>query len=379
MILRSHSDVPIGAAVRALARDFARDHRNPLGLAYMVYHGIDTTSSAVIGRAMRNQLPAADEFDAFDVIRLDEDGGLLDGAERVPPGRVAAHLRDLVAVPRGVTDVFVFAHGWQNTGPRADAASRRLFAGIRDVYREDPGRYPALDGFRPAFFSVQWPSQSLPTAGGYRKIRDRAHEMTTTGHAAHVVAALLGLLDAERVSPYGPDTLRTAGGQYLHCVGHSFGCRLLGEAIREAAAPPEHRVLAWPWASRHEFAVDSFTGLQMAARTDVFRHRFRSLVDGGAPIVGPVALTVSPHDRALSLWHQVPEGEPGLGARGALDAPTIPLHRVDEAYTTAEFGKVTNVDAGWRYTGGSMVQGAHSDIWYPETIHLLLSLAALSR
>lgn len=328
---------------------------------------------------MRGLLPTSADFDDFDVIRLDTDGALLDGDGRVPPGRVGAHLQALVDLPRGVTDVFVFVHGWQNTGRRADAASRRLFAGIRDLYDEDPARYPGLDGFRPAFYSVQWPSQSLPTTGGYRKIRDRAHAMTTTGHAAHVMAALLGLLDSSRTSPYGPPTLRTAGGQYLHCVGHSFGCRLLGEAIREAAAPPDQHVLAWPWTSAHRFTVDSFAGLQMAARTDVFQHRFRSLVDGSAPIVGPVALTVSPHDRALSLWHQLPEGEAGLGARGALDAQTVPLHRLDEPYTTAEFGKVTNVDAAWRFNRGPAALGAHSDIWYPETIHLLLSLAALSR
>ncbi|GAA3208502.1 alpha/beta hydrolase [Dactylosporangium siamense] len=327
---------------------------------------------------MRSPLPTADDFTDFDVIRLDTDGALLTGGERVPPGRVGAHLRTLVDLPRGVTDIFVFVHGWQNTGRRADAASRRLFAGIRDLHAEDPARYPALDGFRPYFFSVQWPSQSLPTTAGYRKIRDRAHAMTTTGDAAHVMAGLLGLLDHTRTSPYRPDTLRTAGGQFLHCVGHSFGCRLLGEAIR-AAASPDQRVLAWPWTSAHRFAVDSFTGLQMAARTDVFQHRFRSLVDGSAPIVGPVALTVSPHDRALSLWHQLPEGEPGLGARGALDARSVPLHRLDEPYTTDEFGKVTNVDAAWRFNRGPAALGAHSDIWYPETIHLLLSLAALSR
>ncbi|WP_327002447.1 CHAT domain-containing protein [Dactylosporangium sp. NBC_01737] len=41
MILPNHSDLRFGEAVRTVARDFAHDHRNPLGLAYMVYHGID--------------------------------------------------------------------------------------------------------------------------------------------------------------------------------------------------------------------------------------------------------------------------------------------------------------------------------------------------
>ncbi|MEU7869211.1 hypothetical protein [Dactylosporangium sp. NPDC049140] len=327
---------------------------------------------------MRTPLPPADDFDAFDRIRLDERGTLLHDDRPVPVGRAGALLEALVDLPPRTTDIFVFVHGWQNSRARADAASRRLFSAIWQLYREQPDRYPALEDFRPYFFSVQWPSQSLPTTAGYRRIRDRAHAMTTGGYAAHVVAALLGRLDHVRAAPRGPSTLRTADGQYLHCVGHSFGCRFLGEAIRQAADPPE-RVLAWPWASAHDFAVDSFLGLQMAARPDVFQHRFRTLVDKSAPIAGPVALTVSPHDRALSTWHQLPEGGPGLGAAGAPGARTIALRPLAEDYTAAQFEKLTNVDAQWYFRRGPLTLGAHSDIWYPETVHLLLSLAALSR
>ncbi|WP_433062159.1 hypothetical protein [Dactylosporangium sp. CS-033363] len=338
---------------------------------------------------MRDPLPAGEDFTAFDRIRLDEHGTLLlndgaggdgDGGEDrpVPVGRAGALLETLVDLPPRTTDIFVFVHGWQTGRASADAASRRLFSAIWRQYRERPERYPALEVFRPYCFSVQWPSRSLPTTAGYRRIRDRAHAMTSSGYAAHVIAALLGRLDHVRESPRGPATLRTAGGQYLHCVGHSFGCRFLGEAIRQAADPPE-RVLAWPWASSHAYAVDTFLGLQMAAPADVFQHRFRPLVDKSAPIAGPVVLTVSPHDRALSTWHRLPEGGPGLGAVGATGARTIPLRPVEEDYTAAQFEKLTNVDAQWVFRDGPVTQGAHSDIWYAETVHLLLSLAALAR
>ncbi|GAA1574180.1 hypothetical protein GCM10009827_115090 [Dactylosporangium maewongense] len=73
------------------------------------------------------------------MIRLDEDGALLDGGGAGPAGRVVAHVQDVVAVPRGVTDVFVLAHGWQNTGKRADAAHViAALPGLLDVARVSP-------------------------------------------------------------------------------------------------------------------------------------------------------------------------------------------------------------------------------------------------
>ncbi|MFG2040432.1 hypothetical protein [Dactylosporangium sp. NPDC048998] len=328
---------------------------------------------------MDSPLPDADDFTAYDTVRLNADGMLLDGDRPVAPAQVARHLGGLIRLPDRVTDIFVFAHGWQTTPERAATSSRRLFSAVWELYREAPDRYPPLTPFRPFFVSVQWPSQSNPLPDGYRRIRDRAHAMTTTGHAAHVIAALLGYLDHERRRPEGADVLRTAGGQYLHCVGHSFGCRMLGEAIKEAAAPPEHGTLAWPWQSRFPFAVDTFVGLQMAAPPSIFKDRFRPLVDGSAPIAGPAVLTFSPHDRALALWHKLPEGTPGLGAIGAAGARVTDLRPLGEPYRLADFSKVTSVDAAWRFQDGGLVQGAHSDIWYPETVHLLLSLAALGR
>jgi hypothetical protein len=301
---------------------------------------------------MRSPLPAADDFAAFEVIELDVDGALqVDGA-RVAPAGLDDAVAGLLPIPPGSTDVFVFMHGWQTTAGKAAARTRRLFAGIRALRREQPARYPAIARFRPLFIAVRWPAKSSPLPVGYRQIRDRAHAMTTTGQAVPVLAALLRHLD------------RTRRAQRLHCVGHSFGGRILGEAI----------------AGTTDVTLDSFVAFQLAAAPDVFDHRFAALADGSTPVAGPVALTFSEHDRALSNWHRSADGTPGVGAVGAAGWPIIKLRPTGEAYGREEFAKVTNVDASWLFRQGALsFPGAHGDIWYPESVHLLLSLADFSR
>jgi hypothetical protein len=239
---------------------------------------------------------------------------------------------------------------------------------------------------RPFFVLVRWPSTSAATPAGYRRIRDRAHAMTTRGHAAHIVAHLLGHLHSERSAPRrGPARLANTEGQYLHCVGHSFGGRFLGEAICWAADPPRPQALGWPWASMHPFGVDTFVILQMAANPSIFSDRFRLLVEG-APLHGPIVLTHSTADRALLRWHRVMEGTPGIGAVGASQPAgqitwTV-LKPLLETYGYLDFPtKIINVDATWLYRRGRWLDpaGAHSDYQRDETVHLLSSLARLAR
>ncbi len=328
---------------------------------------------------MRSYLPKDNDFQAFTVVELDAHGRLLHHGGPVAPRDVKDHLAMNLRVPAPATDVFVFVHGWQHDRQTAPEAARRLFSAIWKIWRRDAPRYPALAEFHPFFISVQWPSRSNPFPWGYRRIRDRAHAMTSRGYAAHVLAALLGYLDRTRQPATRRGLLQTAHGSYLHCVGHSFGCRLLGEAIKEAAAPTDP-TLAWPWRAGVPFAVDSFLGIQMAAPPGIFREQFLPLVNGGAPLAGPIVLTHTPFDRALSMWHRIPEGVPGLGAVGATGAPTIGLRRLGERYTAGDFARLTNVDAGWLYRAGRLSpQGAHSDFLRPESIHLLMSLVNLSR
>jgi hypothetical protein len=169
----------------------------------------------------------------------------------------------------------------------------------------------------------------------------------------------------------------------LHCLGHSFGGRFIGEAIMVAADPPTPPALGWPWRSHHPFGVDTFIAIQMAAPPNIFDDRFAPLI-GHAPLHGPVVTTFSRGDRANGLWHRFPERVPGIGATGvsAADVTTIRLKRVTEPYTRANFpSRIVTVDATGRFRRGRWLrpEGAHSDYLYPETAHLVLSLAALAR
>ncbi|BCJ56241.1 hypothetical protein Asp14428_77160 [Actinoplanes sp. NBRC 14428] len=252
----------------------------------------------------------------IDGIVLDEDGTLLHHGRRVPEEDLGLRLPDLVDVPEDTTDIYVYVHGWQTDREKAFGTAGALLRGLLDGHRRAPGRYPHLDPYVPHVVAVHWPSTSAPLPGGYRRIRDRAHAMTSTGHAAHVIGMLLGYLDAGRARPGGPDVLATAGGQYLHGVAHSFGGRMLGEAVTWAADPPEPPVMGRRWPSRHPFTADSLVVFQMAAPPRAFRDHFTALVDGEAPISGPVVVTMSGHDTALSAWHRRIEGCPGSGPPG---------------------------------------------------------------
>jgi hypothetical protein len=97
-------------------------------------------------------------------------------------------------------------------------------------------------------------------------------------------------------------------------------------------------------------------------------------------------LTNSSSDHATGLWHRLAEGTRGIGRVGAREpAEHIAATRLREpadTYGHAELDhRIVNVDAGWRYRRGRYWNpaGAHSDIWYPESAHLLLSLANLAR
>ena len=251
---------------------------------------------------------------------------------------------------------------------------------MRSRMEASPSTYSNLMGWSPVFVVVRWPSMSSPFTGGYRRMRDRAHAMTTHGRAAEVLAHLLGYLGTERETA-GRGLLKARGGYSLHCVGHSFGGRLLAEAI-QASAISVPRVLSrgkYPW------TVDSFVVFQMAARPDVFQQQFERLVHD-SPIGGPVVLTHSKHDRANGRWHSIAEGVPGVGLGGAegsaFDVGRIKLHKVDEPYAPCDFSRrVVNVDSSWRFRRGRWLkpEGAHSDFWYPESAHLVLSVANLSR
>ncbi|WP_030044117.1 hypothetical protein, partial [Streptomyces resistomycificus] len=256
------------------------------------------------------------------VVDLGSDGRLLEdtagGLRPVPAHRLAAHFAEELAPPAWATDLLVYVHGWQATPDSALTAVHRLLA--LAAARYDDTRYPRLQPWRPWTVLIRWPSRSLPSLGGYRRIRDRAHVMGTDGHAARVVGRLLGHLDAHRADPGTAPVLANRDGQYLHLVGHSFGCRFLCEAV-QWAAEEEPLTLGWstPAPPGRPFTVDSMLLLQMAAPRDVFATGFPALAR--APLRGPVVATYSQHDRATGFWHLRAEKRAGVGYAGIGTAP----------------------------------------------------------
>ncbi len=320
------------------------------------------------------------------ILDLDDHGDFLDPETNSPvlPEAVPQFLGKWLAVPKDATDIVVFVHGWRNTRATAERQARQFFDLLETRYEGGRSTYEGLGCWRGFYVVVRWPSMSSPLPSGYRRIRDRAHAMTTDGHAAQALGHLLGYLNAERQLPGGPPTLRTVTGQYLHCVGHSFGGRFMVEAVQAAAGdgPP---VLGWDHHSAYPYTVDTLVVFQMAARPDVFADRFAPVLTS-APINGPIVLTHSRADRATGLWHRLAEGVHGIGHVGALApvdqlADTV-LHDLATPYRRSELNpRIVNVEAGHRFRRGRWWKpaGAHSDIWYPESAHLLLSLAELAR
>ncbi|MER7755340.1 hypothetical protein [Kitasatospora sp. NPDC097643] len=333
-------------------------------------------------------------------VDLDEDGRLLVPGTRtpVPETRVAEHLARHLPIPERATDIYVYVHGWQTGADAANRAAATLIGRAAALHRASPAAYPGLTGgYRPWCVVVRWPSSSLPSLGGYRRIRARAHAMSAPGQgqAGRVLGHLLGYLDTDRGHPTAPRVLANRNGQYLHLLGHSFGGRFLCEAVQFAAdRPAGPPVLGWsrPGDPARPFTVDSALIFQMAAPRDAFDHLFPRLFLGpgrpGAPLRGPLVLTHSRWDRATGFWHLRAEGRPGIGHSGVGVAP-VPqfstlLRPTGSAYPHAELDHpIVNIDAGHIYRGSLTTRlnpaGAHSDFQHPESAHLLLTLTAHSR
>ena len=164
----------------------------------------------------------------------------------VPLPELPEYLLQKVVLPPGVTDVFVWVHGWRTDLETANQNARRLFHAIEAVQAAHALRYPRLGAFRPGFLAVHWPSMSSATFSGYKRIRDRAKAMTDQGYAEFFLASLLGYLDSFGGSAAGESegTLQSARGFYIHCIGHSFGGRFLTAAVRAAATPKSPNTLS---------------------------------------------------------------------------------------------------------------------------------------
>lgn len=361
---------------------------------------------------MKHKLAEANEFNQFSIVVLNSAGQFIDpgkdykefsDATIVTEERLPMFLKESVVLPEGVTDVFVWAHGWKTDCFNAVKSGRRIFQGIIDEQRLNAPTYTELrKNFVPAFVLIHWPSESAGDLNGFQLIRDRAAELTTSGYAEFFLASLLGYLDFEKTAAGGPSNklLRARGGFYVHCVGHSFGGRFLTAAVRAARAPESPKTLALlekatrmadrtllgVETSSFEFSVDNLLIFQMAAPESRFATELDSLTDvQSSGLCGPVVLTYSKSDLALQVWHTAAEWEMGIGYSGAKE-PINKISRatllpVEQQYKPSDFcpGRVVNVDASTIFTDKAFPSGSHSDIWYRESMHLLLSLAEFSR
>lgn len=335
---------------------------------------------------MTKLLPDGASFSKFSMLYLDDTGRFIDVGDPncdetrpVEADELERFLKRAIALPNGVTDVFVWVRGWQNDELRAVSSAKRMFANLADWFERERARYPKLGTVVPGFVAVHWPSNSPPTLSGYKKIRDRAKRMTTQGEAEFFLASLLGYLDLGNQRSSDRKVLRAKDGFYVHCLGHSFGGRFLATAIGAAATPVarKRKVLGAHRETGSAFNVDSFCVLQMAAGQKAFGGEFDALLKG--PICGPVVLTNTTSDKALCIWHALSEGERGIGCSGAIEPHerigAISLQAVDTPYPAAAFSKdITNVNASKYFAGGGWIEGAHSEFWHAQTMHLIASV-----
>jgi hypothetical protein len=352
----------------------------------------------------------APDFNRYSMLVLNEQGQFIQAATSrngaavaVRPQELPEYLQRKIALPEGVSDVFVWVHGWQNDLDSANRTARRLFSAIEQVGQESIKQYPRLQSFTPAFVAVHWPSASLPTLRGYKKIRDRAKAMTGQGFAEFFLASLLGYLKSNEGDAGIPQVLQSSSGFRIHCIGHSFGGRFLTAAIGAASTPQSPKTLALirevpatqqgllsvdkkPENERFEFTVDSLLVFQMAAPHSSFGSELIRLIET-APLRGPIVLTHSKCDAANCRWHWIAEWfESGIGCKGAsqpsayIDAVT--LKSCNDAYKDViRPGRIANVDASLKYSRRPRFapEGAHSDIWYRESVHLVLSTVEATR
>ncbi|AVZ71045.1 hypothetical protein SLUN_01040 [Streptomyces lunaelactis] len=327
-----------------------------------------------------------------DLIDLDAQGRLLHPRSRtpVPPDDIPAVLESHLRLREDTTDIFLYVHGWRTSALEAQDDAQTLFDLVESVMAQQPHAYPRIHGFRPQYVGVRWPSRSSPLPWGYRTIRDRTATMSLTGQVPRVLGAVLGYFNAHRELPEpGPDVLAGAYGQYLHCVGHSFGSRFLLHGILEATVRLAHGgpdTLSWSWRDRaYPWTLDSLTLFQAALPADSFLHRPYANILGANVLNAPVAMTFSPADTALGFWHRRTEKRQDaigyLGATGPAEhLQELPLHEVKAPYDFPRDVRLLNVNASHRFLDGSrLTGGAHSDFYHPESAHLLLSLADAAR
>ena len=138
--------------------------------------------------------------------------------------------------------------------------------------------------------------------------------------------------------------------------------------------------------------VDSMLVFQMAAPCKKFSNELTELVHN-APLKSPLVTTFSSYDKACCGWHVDMEKEQAIGCCGVKE-PNLTTQPVPTNTTVTKLGnlsydydndmknsEIMNVDASAIYNESGLfsVTGAHSDFFYEESIHLIVSLANNAR
>ena len=332
-----------------------------------------------------------EEFKDYSFLELNEDGQFLDRKKVVPAHQLKRYFDSKIRIRPTTTDVFVWVHGWRNKRKDAIGNSQTLFPAIKSLYEREAKLYPRLAGFQPQFISVHWPSHSSVFPSGYRRIRDRAAYMTREGEAEYLLAELLGYLNEhnEEAPRDKRKLLASRDGFFVHCVGHSFGGRFLTAAVCAAHNPTPRTKKLSEDKPKFKYTIDSFLVFQMAAPAWTFSDELEMLATD-APIAdgnGRIVLTHSDADTANCTWHSVTEGEQAIGCKGLIEPKSLvgrcefkKLSDDNPKYLAKDFKKrIVNINANDAFNSGSGMQGSHSDFWYEDSIHLILTLADRAR
>lgn len=325
------------------------------------------------------ELPAAPDFAVADdednevlvelyAERLDDRSGLRDALRTVI--REAARCGDPATMPENVRaayeDIDCRMAELAADGPEAAPGADNPPFDAQAIF--DEARGEVSFGFDPVG-ALLAPLRQL----SFWKMKERARKVGESGF--HILLVRLR------------DRFPTAR---IHVMGHSFGCVAASAAIVGPAGGPGVKVASlvlvqgalslWSYGSNNDYGSG--------------RGYFERLATSGL-VDGPIVVTTSRHDRALSTVYPLGAGAgwqidfasdafPRFGAIGTHGArglgtsvPDIRIQAPDAPYTFQR-GRIHNIEASSAIRKGAGISGAHSDIDGPEVAHLVWSAAIAS-
>ncbi len=317
-----------------------------------------------------------------------------------------------------ITDLFVFAHGW-NSGDTPAEAMFDAFFGAMEVI---PSRHDAVIGTVGVHWpSTWWPDGVSPSMQSLVERQPRSHAELRKFHCelnpllpqALVIDDYREALEA--LSPPGDDGgaagfdpfarlwsgakagLRVASyfqmkaragvvgerglGPLLagvparvHLLGHSFGARLVSFALRSVPAGQVKSLF---------LLQGAFSHFAFASRLPFDRERQGELAGLDRNVDGPLLTTHSLHDMAVTTAYPLASiagrqdasmasdrlyrwGAMGHDGAQCVDAEAVPLEAV-RSRLKPRAGKWVNLDGNRLIVHGGPPSGAHSDFVHPET------------